>query len=167
MADLKHKRGTKKRVTIPVPGDHTNREIIFTVKRGYKETDDRVIEKKKSLGEIDTTYDSTKNVTNCSFWLLKNDTTDLAISNYPYDIDSISLTDPEDIDTPAGGALILLQDVRTPFDGTALSSSATRYVNLDASEAEVGDVIQCKLVSGVKVFQLITLTELKKQLDLL
>lgn len=170
--DLKFIRGTKQKFILYVPGDVTARKLRFVVKEDKELTTDRLIEKNNTLNggsdaELKATYSSGQNRTKLEIFKQKIDDGDFANDAYYFDVRSISTTDSADDVRIEQGNIRMDFSVSSDTDGTSLPSSASRWVNLDASEAEVGDVIQCKLVGGVKVFQLITLTELKQQLDLL
>jgi N-methylhydantoinase B/oxoprolinase/acetone carboxylase alpha subunit len=170
--DLKFIRGTKQKFILYVPGDVTARKLRFVVKEDKELTTDRLIEKNNTLNggsdaELKATYIAGQNRTTLEIFKQKVDDGDFTNDAYYFDVRSISTTDSADDVRIERGDIRMDFSVSSDTDGTNLPSSASRWVNLDASEAEVNDLIQCKLVGGVKVFQLITLTELKQQLDLL
>jgi hypothetical protein len=160
MADLKHKRGTKKTHSVHLIGDHTNRELSFVVKNGLAESKERVIEKLKSRGEISASYDSASNITTCLIQMIKTDTVDLPVQTYPWDIDSINTNDAEDVETVEGGNYILQQDVQTPYDSYGLPANATRVQQVDATNAGNLELNIVKTINGVKKYEFISLTEL-------
>ena len=169
--ELSWYRGDKTDFSFVVTGDHTARKLRFVVKADKTITGDRLIEKKNTLfggsdAELEAAYSSTTGKTTITVHILEDDNSDFANSKYYFDIVSISNTDPDDTETIVKGTINNNFDVQTDYDGTNLPSSATRYVNLDASEAEVGDMVQCQLVGGVKTFVLITIADLKTQLGI-
>jgi hypothetical protein len=166
MANLKFKRGTKGAISFSIKGDHTGRELSFVVKQDNEISSARLIQKLKSLSEISVVYDDETGLTTCEVSLEKTDTQDLSVQYYPWDVDSISLSDQTDIETPEGGLFQLLQDVQTPFDGFATPENAVRFIQIDASSASVGDILQVSISSDdKKVVGIITLAELKRQLE--
>lgn len=164
-------RGDKVSKELLIPGDITTRKLSFGVKADLEIDSDRLIQKRNTLyggsdDELTANYDSVKGKTTVTIFFDKEDTADFTNDYYYYDLISQDADDSDDEITVAKDLIKIDKDVQTPFDGTNLPSSATRYVNLDASEAEAGDLIQCQLVDGVKTFVLITIEDLKTQLGI-
>lgn len=162
MANLKFKRGTKGTVTFTLKGNHTERELSFVVKSGEDFVSKRLIEKLKSLGEISTTYDEETDLTTCEVSLEVINTQSLAIQSYPWDVDSISLTDVEDVTTPNGGSLQFLQDVQTPFDGFEIPEENIIYQAVSAEDGGVGDIV---MINASGKVEFTPLAQLKTLLD--
>ena len=158
------KRGDPGTLSFYVYGkDITAQKIIYAVKANKNLNEDNLILKRNSLAgrndqELLAVFDGLD--TRIDVKLVQDDTFDFTALKYVSDITSQTVDNSTDPLTVAEGDLIIDQDVQNPLSGTNLPAQATRWVNVDFSESEVGDLIQCQEVNGIKTGVLITLEEL-------
>jgi len=160
-------RGESTSITLTIEGQYDNHDLVFVVKANNNQESPRVIEKKLSRGEITIlSYDAETNLTTIKISMSISDTADLKIKKYVFDIDSINLSNTEEVQTCIYGNFNLTADVQTPSDGYETPETAKRFITISADDGNVGDIVQIQLNSNnEKVFKLISLMELKSQLN--
>ena len=162
MKNLSIKRGIKGTLIFNLPGDHSERDLSFVVKRDESLTADRLIEKTTASG-ITATYKEASNITMCEVEIEKDDTQSLTAQDYPWDIDSVDPNDADDVQTPESGQITIVADVQTPLDGLVLpDTTAAQILDIYAVNGGVGDLIT---INASGEFEFISLSDLKDELD--
>jgi len=157
------------RLEIRVPGDWTNYKCSWVVKADKDISSDRLIEKNNSLAggiddELELRLEGNETVFMIS--LLNEDSSDFQNPKYYHDLIAVDVSNNAKSKTLAKGEFKVEFDVQTPFDGFATPTNAVRFLQVDASSAEIGDLLQVSISSeGKKIVGIVTLIELKRQLD--
>ena len=168
--DFTIKRGDPKELIFYCPGNLSTYKIIFVVKANKVLTSNRLIQKKNTAAGgsgSELIAEVSGNETKITVKLEAADTQDFTALKYDYDITAQPADDSTDPETIEGGIINIDQDVQTPYDGFDLPVSATRFLQVDASNGLVGDLIQITTDdNGDRVFSFITIEELKTQLGI-
>lgn len=157
------------RLEIRVPGDWTSYKCSWAVKLDKEISSDRLIEKNNTLAggsndELELQLEGNETVFKIS--LLNEDSSDFQNPKYFHDLIFVDPNNNAKSKTLAKGEFKVEFDVQTPFDGFATPANAVRFLQVDASSAEIGDLLQVSLSSeGEKVVGIVTLAELKRQLE--
>ncbi|MBI1939190.1 MAG: hypothetical protein HYS25_13860 [Ignavibacteriales bacterium] len=139
--DITVYRGDYKQIALPnVSGNHSARNLFFTVKESFDITSSRLIE--KTSPTVTATYNTVTNKTSITLLVSRSDTWDLSAKTYFWDLESQSAIDTNDVVTLLKGNFIVTADVRTPFDNTNLPADANRYLPVFADNFNVGEFVK-------------------------
>lgn len=126
-------RGDSTRIEFRANGNITTKGIVFVVKLTKAFTSPRLIQKKNliaggSAAEIIATFSAPQ--TKVTVILGPDDTQDLTGATYYYDIVAADAGALTSYSTFNYGIFKVIQDVQTPFDGTALPEDGTRITTV-------------------------------------
>ena len=169
--DLTFNRGDERELNWTLPGNISTEKVYFTVKPDRVLSSSRYVEKKNTLAggsdtEILVTSDGSKS--SVTVFMLEADTYDLSDLSLVYDLWVEAITPSFTSATYVDGDFTLLADVRTPFDGFAVPSTATRFLQLDADDFTSGSLFQVSTDGGGdNTFIELTVNNLVTQLGLI
>jgi len=136
--DISVYRGDSTRIEFKASGNITAKGITFVVKLTKSFSSPRLIQKKNTIAggssfEIITSYSAPQ--TKVTVILGPDDTQDLTGTTYYYDIVAADAGALESYSTFNYGIFKIIQDIQTPFDGTALPNDGTRITTVSLANA--------------------------------
>jgi predicted outer membrane protein len=160
--DIDWYAGVEDVIVYNLPGDHSRRDHSFVIKADKAETSTRLVEKTSAASQISASYDTSTLQTTITITLLKEDTFDLGGGTYYWDHRSVSASDVNDTKVPIRGNFNIEAAIQTPYDGTNLPSSATRYIPIP--EAIIDGAVPRRNFSNPNLYDSIFVYE-KNEID--
>ncbi len=144
-------RGDKADLTFTLQGDYSGKELYFTAKQSKSPTAVREIDlRNTSAGggnnELEASYSN--GITTITVHLLPTHTEEMTFDKLYYDIEVRDSNDINFVETPIEGELVIVKDVRTPFDNT--SAVYGEYVNQAYDRILIASVGPDGLLSELK-----------------
>lgn len=155
--NLKVVRGDTDPIVVTCSGDYTGYSALYAWKASREITADRLLEKTSVASQITIEYDEENDQTTFTITREAIDTQDIIQSTLFHEV---QCSTGNKVLTPVGGIVSLIGDVITPFDGFDLPSNATRFQQVDATNAGNLELNIVKTINGVKKYEFISLTEL-------